>query len=149
MEYVVFLLGTDQLGVEALQSTFETATRRTYRQIPGFPDYVLGYTAIEKVGEVLVQDLRVRFGYPAVMAKGTPLLLLTATPDGKMQGYIVDEVLEFAHLRCVTEQPSSMVPCSRPLFEEGAVYHVGRLCGGRTIGFWRMTLDQLASPANF
>jgi chemotaxis signal transduction protein len=147
LEYVVFRLGIDQIGVEAMQSTFETAAKRTYRQIPGSPNHVLGYTIVGRA-EVFVQDLRVRFGYQAVMTKGTPLLLLTASPAGKMRGYIVDEVLEFAHLRCVTEQPSSMVPCSRPLFEEGALYHTGSLCGGRPIGFWRMTLDQLASPAD-
>lgn len=93
VRYYVFTLGTHYFACDADRvvnlKDYSVHTERT----GAAPAYLLG-SALSEGRRVLIQDLRVRFGYPARVSENTTLLLVRGE-KGVLKGFVVDESIEF------------------------------------------------------
>ncbi len=94
---LVFSLGPERFGFEEEGLLNYTALRGPYRKVPGAPDYVLGYAKYER-REVLVQDLRQRFGFGVKNGDGDDemyTIVYLDTKSGLAYGFVVDDCVDF------------------------------------------------------
>lgn len=93
VRYYVFTLGTHYFACDADQVVNLKDYPARIQRTDGKLAYLLGSVLYEG-RRVLIQDLRVRFGYPARVSENTTLLLVRGE-KGVLNGFVVDDSIEF------------------------------------------------------